>query len=93
MLGGRLGHVAEGRVPVSQVLDLGLALAVEAVIALPEVALAVLPLAVRDAARAQDEDAELTRQVDGVAGVVLGAVFLDVSPAGSVSYIHTPRNA
>lgn len=67
---------------VAQILNLGLRLAVEAVIALAVVALLVLPLAVGDAAACQDEYADLACQIDGVALVVFWRVDEGVCPVG-----------
>ena len=41
----------------------------------------VFPCAVENAEDGQTEDGDLSAEVDGVAGVVLGSIFGDVSPA------------
>jgi len=71
----------EPRVTVSK-LDLLLGgQALEAVVVLALGADLVDPGAVGDAEEAEDEDAGLAAQVDGVARVVLGRVRVDVGPS------------
>jgi hypothetical protein len=53
-------------VPVAKILDLRFS-AVEAMIALAQAALPVLPLAIDNATRRQKQDRNLTAKVDGVA--------------------------
>jgi hypothetical protein len=64
---------AELRVPVAKILDLRWC-TVEAVVALAQVTLSVLPLAVHDAKDREDQHTDLTSKIDGVACRVLGRV-------------------
>jgi len=72
-------------VSISQVLDVSLRLAVEAVVALSTVALPILPFAVCDSEDSEQEDAELADEVDGVANRVFGGVFKGIGPSPTVS--------
>ena len=68
--------------PVAQVGDLFLGLALEAVVAAAAGAQAVLPVAVEDAAEGEEEGADLADEVDGVADGEIGAVGREVGPDG-----------
>lgn len=77
-----LVDVAELGMPVTEISDLFLADSVEAVVALPGISLLVLPLAVCNTETSQEQDTDLTRQVDSVADVVFWCIFEGVGPAG-----------
>jgi hypothetical protein len=72
--------IAELRVSVSKILDLSCSSSDQTVIALAEVALPVLPLAVDDAEDGQNKDANLAAQVDGMTDWVSWCVMLSVCP-------------
>jgi hypothetical protein len=72
-------HQSELRVPVTQVLNLCLR-AIEAMVALAEIALLVLPLAVYNTTYGQYQYADLTSKVDGVAIRILWRIIRYVSP-------------
>jgi hypothetical protein len=72
-------HQLELGVPVAKILHLGLS-TVKTVVTLAQATLLVLPLAVDDAPDRQNAYGNLTRQVDGVAIMVLWPVRLDVRP-------------
>jgi hypothetical protein len=71
---------AEFRVSVAKILDLRCS-AVEAVVALAQVALPILPLAVYDAEDREDQHTNLTCQIDGMACRVLRRVGCHVCPS------------
>ena len=58
-----------------------LAEALQPVISLPRRARPVLMRAIQDAEDAEQDDGNLAREVDGVAGIVLGAIRGDVGPS------------
>jgi hypothetical protein len=72
-------HQSEFWVPVTQILNLFRA-TIEAMVALAEVALLVLPLAVCDTTQGQYQDADLTTKIDGVAIGILRRIIRDVCP-------------
>jgi len=76
----RLVHVAELRVSVSEILDLGSGLADQAVVSPAHITLLVFPLAVADTEYGENTDATLTNQVDGVADWVSWRVSTCVGP-------------
>lgn len=67
-------HVSEFRMPISQVLNLCIRLALQTVIPLAHVTLPVLPLAVDDAEDSKQAHTDLTSEVDGVASWVAGRI-------------------
>jgi hypothetical protein len=67
-------------VAVAQILDLLLCEAFEPVVALAELALAVLPLAVRDAGERKNKDGALAGQINRMTRFVAGRVFGNICP-------------
>ena len=78
---------AELGVSVSEILDLSNGSPNQTVIALAQVALFVLPFAVEDAKRSQEEYADLATQVDSVTGWVSWCVVLGVCPVHTLATI------
>jgi hypothetical protein len=76
----RLMNQAELRVPVAKILDL-LWCAIEAVVALAQVTLPVLPLAVHDTEDRENQHTDLTDKIDGMARRVLGRIIRYVCPS------------
>lgn len=77
----RLMHVAEFRVSITKILDLLGTDAVEAVVALAQTALPVLPFTVCNAKARQDPHANLAAKVDRVAGGIPRlCVIRDICP-------------
>jgi hypothetical protein len=67
-------------VSVSQVLDLRLVQAVEAMISLTLITLFILPLTIRNTANGEDTDRDLASQVDSMSRVVLWTVRFYIRP-------------
>lgn len=72
--------ISELRVPIAQISDLCFTQFVQAVIALAQVALPILPFTINDAATGENQNADLTAQVDRVANWVLWPVSASVCP-------------
>jgi hypothetical protein len=68
-------------VSVSQVLDLRLVQAVEAMIPLTQITLFILPLTIRNTTNGEDTDRDLASQVDSMSCVVLWTVRFYIRPA------------
>lgn len=75
-----LSNIAEVRVPVSEIPDLGFTQSVETVVTSAQITLSIFPLAVCYSSKRQHKYTELSAEVDGVASGVLGRFPYDVCP-------------
>jgi hypothetical protein len=66
--------------PITKIPDLSLAATVEAVIALAQIALPVLPFAVNNTTGCKDQDTDLSAKIDGMAVGILRCVFAGICP-------------
>jgi hypothetical protein len=76
-----LVHVAELRVSVSEVLDLSSGFANQTVVSLAQVALLVLPLAIKDSESGEKAHADLTSQVDSMTCRIPWCILTGIRPA------------
>lgn len=72
--------VAEFGMPVTKISDLCLAKSVKAMVAFARISLLVLPLAVCDAEASQEQDTNLTTQVDSMTNVVFWCILECIGP-------------